>query len=126
MKKTRKIIFFLVVIICIVFFAFIVYGLYLKTPSTVLKYKSDDRKISVVVSEPKTVIFAPASAVEYTILVKQKESFFKSNILLKEKLNHSVGINDNDIDIKWNKSSVEITVHDNKKKSKNTYKAEWE
>ena len=26
---------------------------------------------------------------------------------------------DNDIDIKWNKSSVEITVHDNKKKSKN-------
>lgn len=122
-KALKKIIIIVLIIISIFFVAVIGFVISLGKPANVLRYKSDDKKISIVITEPSTP-FVPARSAEYSLVVKQKEGIFKSKVLLDEIMFFSVGINENNVDVEWHDNSVDITIHDGKRKR--TYNAEWE
>ena len=122
-KALKKIIIIVLIIISIFFVAVIGFVISLGKPANVLRYKSDDKKISIVITEP-SIPFVPARSAEYSLVVKQKEGIFKSKVLLDEIMFFSVGINENNVDVEWHDNSVDITIQDGKRKG--TYNAEWE
>lgn len=123
-KALKKIIIIVLIIISIFFVAVIGFVISLGKPANVLRYKSDDKKISIVITEPSTP-FVPARSAEYSLVVKQKEGFLKKRkVLLNEIMLLSSGISDENVDIQWHEKSVDITVHDGK--SKEIYNVKWE
>lgn len=122
-KALKKIIIIVLIIISIFFVAVIGFVISLGKPANVLRYKSDDKKISIVITEPINP-FVPARSAEYSLVVKQKEGIFKSKVLLDEIMIFSSGINENNVDVEWHDNSVDITIQDGKHKG--TYNAEWE
>lgn len=104
-KKTALIIVSIITLIVIVLTFFII-------PRTVLKYKSDDGKVIVLITQSKEFRPVPLRHQDYTLIVKKKEGIV-SKTLLKEDFSFYAdcsSIASCFVNVEWHNNSVTITI----------------
>lgn len=99
---------------------------YLVFSRTVLKYKSDDGKVIVLITQSKEFRPAPLRNQDYTLIVKKKEGIL-SKTLLKEDFSFHAdcsGIASCFVNVEWNNNSVTITI-DSEEMNKKEFEVSW-